>query len=42
MSASNKEPAQPRQSRDELLNNAVGKIFLTRVVTHVLKGQNRN
>src|SRR5262249_26031990 len=38
----NEEPAQPRQSCDELLDNAVGKIFLLRVATHVLKGQDCN
>jgi hypothetical protein len=36
------EPANTRQSGDDLLDHAIGEIFLLRVAAHVLKRQHRN
>jgi hypothetical protein len=37
-----KQPADARQRRDDLLDHTVGEIFLFRVATHILKRQHRD
>jgi hypothetical protein len=36
------EPAQPRERRDDVLADAVGKVFLLRLVAHVQEGKHRD